>query len=305
MRLTKIIWLAALAVTGLWAAPAAADPFHFSTGTVLTDIAIATRPSTGAKFEIEAGDDFITTAPTRITSATFTGLLTNPSFTGGISPANINSVIVEIYRVFPNDSNVGRTSGPPAFGTPQVPTRVNSPSDVEFADRSSSDGNLTFTATVLSASLTAKNSILPGGIHSLLDGGPLTGGNGPVTGTEVQLNVTFSTPFDLPPDHFFFVPQVDVTGGEFLWLNASRPIDATGTPFAPDLQSWTRDQFLQPDWLRAGTDIVGGTTFNAAFSLDGVVIPEPTTLGLVGVGLAGLAVARRRSRGRRSGGPGQ
>ena len=26
------------------------------------------------------------------------------------------------YRVFPNDSDVGRTSGPPTFSTPQVPT---------------------------------------------------------------------------------------------------------------------------------------------------------------------------------------
>src|SRR5262249_40943121 len=94
------------------------------------------------------------------------------------------------------------------------------------------------------------------------------------------------------PDHFFFVPQVDVSDGEFFWLNASRPIDATGTPFAPDLQSWTRDAHLDPDWLRVGTDIVGGTTFNQAFTLDGVVIPEPSMLWLAGVGFAGVAAAR-------------
>jgi hypothetical protein len=48
--------------------------------------------------------------------------------------ANIENVEVEVYHVFPKDSDVGRTSGPPAFATAQVPTRVNSPSDVEIDD---------------------------------------------------------------------------------------------------------------------------------------------------------------------------
>jgi hypothetical protein len=59
-----------------------------------------------------------------------------------------------------------------------------------------------------------------------------------------------------------------------------------------DLQSWTRDDIspnnLAPDWLRIGTDIVGGTTpptFNAAFSLAGQTIPGPATWWLVGLGM--------------------
>lgn len=61
----------------------------------------------------------------------------------------------------------------------------------------------------------------------------------------------FKTPFSLLPDHYFFVPQVEITtaGGEFLWLSAPRPIVPPGTPFPAgftDLQSWTRDQFLDP-----------------------------------------------------------
>jgi hypothetical protein len=144
-----------------------ADPFLFSTGSVLNDIAVATRPSTSGKFEIEAGDDFIAAGTTRLTSATFTGLLTSSNFTGGIPASSINSITVEIYRVFPADSNVGRTSGPPTFSTSLVPTRVNLPSDVEFDGRTSTDGTLKFTATVLNASLTARNSIKPGGIHSI------------------------------------------------------------------------------------------------------------------------------------------
>jgi hypothetical protein len=269
--------------------------FHFSTGTVQNNIAIDTRPGVSGKFEIEGADDFVLTSPTALTHATFTGLLTNPQFSGGIPLNRVNSVTVEIYRVFPKDSDVGRTSGAPLFSTPQVPTCVNSPSDVELDDRNSPAATLTFTVNTTGSFTGAANSIRPGGIKSLLEGGPLTGGDGAVTGTEVVFDVNFTTPFNLPPDHYFFVPQVGVTGGEFLWLNASRPIDATGTPFPPgftDLQSWTRDAHLDPDWLRVGTDIVGGTTFNQAFTLDGMTVPEPATLGLVGVGLACLAAAR-------------
>jgi hypothetical protein len=99
--------------------------------------------------------------------------------------------------------------------------------------------------------------------------------------------VTFNTPFVLPADHYFFVPQVQLDSGDFLWLSAPRPIVSPRTPFPPgftDLQSWTRDAALEPDWLRVGTDIVGplatggpAPTFNAAFSLSGTVVPEPST----------------------------
>jgi len=36
---------------------------------------------------------------------------------------------------------------------------------------------------------------------------------------------------------------------------------------------WIRNADLDPDWLRVGTDIVGGTTFNGSFSLSGETIP--------------------------------
>jgi hypothetical protein len=54
---------------------------------------------------------------------------------------------------------------------------------------------------------------------------------------------------------------------------------------------------LAPDWLRVGTDIVGAGTFNAAFSLTGV-IPEPASLALLGAALAGMGLFGWR-RGRR------
>jgi PEP-CTERM motif len=274
--------------------PATANPVFFSTGNPDGLIAAATRPSTGSTFEIETADDFVVTTPTTINSATFTGLVPLGSTAG-----NIGNVVVEIYGVFPVTSNVSRTSGPPTFSTTQVPTRVNSPSDVALDSRSSSSG-LTFSATTL-GSFTALNSIAPGGIHPLPN--VLTHGNGPVTGQEVEFDVTFTTPFDLAVGHYFFVPQVELSNGTFEWLSAPRPIVPPGTPFPPgftDLQAWTRDNMLDPDWLRIGTDIVGGNnpvpTFNMAFSITGVdSVPEPSTWAMLLLGFAGIGfMAYRR-----------
>ena len=267
-------------VTPLFAAP------FFSTGNPDGLMATASRPSSAGKIEVESADDFLLGSSASITNATFTGLLTNAS------TSNIGQVVVEVYRVFPNDSDVGRTSGAPTFSTSQVPTRVNSPSDVAFDTRDSASGNLSFTTTSL-GTFTANNSVL-NGINP--KPGQTTGGNGAVTGTEVLFNVTFKTPFNLPADHYFFIPQVQVTtaNGEFYWLSAPRPI--AGTPFNPDLQSWIRNDNLAPDWLRVGTDIVGGTTpptFNGAFSLTGTV-PEPGSMLFLGFGLISLIGVSRK-----------
>ena len=182
----------------------------------------------------------------------------------------------------------------------KVPTRVNSPSDNAFETRDATSG-LTFLSRVVTTSFTAANSVQPGGIHL-----PVLppGGDGAVTGDEVQFNVAFATPFLLPADHYFFVPQVQVvTGADFLWLSVPKPIVPPGTPFPPgftDLQSWTRDAALDPDWLRVGTDIVGknadgvAPTFNAAFSLTGAVVPEPSTWAMMLLGFAGLGYAAYR-----------
>ena len=230
------------------APPAAAGTFSFSTGDPDGLIGTLSRVPTAGQIQTETADDFILTEPTLITQATFTGLL--PS---GAPVSSITNVEVEVYGVFPNDS-----ANPPSGN---VPTRDNSPADkeVDSATRDSSNGSLTFDAVLVNSSFAVGNSVVNG-----INKSPnqLTGGEGPVTGAEVTITVTFNPPILLPADHYFFRPEVFSTSGDFLWLSA-------GTPVAPDLQSWIRNDNLAPDWLRIGTDITAQGPFNASFSLSG------------------------------------
>jgi PEP-CTERM motif len=272
------------------ATPAAADviPFFFSTGNPDGKIATLSRTASPGKLETETADDFVTTHETDITSATFTGLLV-----GGATPANVSDVEIELYHVFPIDS-----INPPDG---RVITRTNSPSDNNFAAADSALGQLSFTVTVLNTSFTAANSVV-NGIHPIPD--QFTGGEGAVTGEEVRFNITFTSPFVLGPDHVFFRPEVDLgNAGNFLWLSAPKPIVSPGTPFPPgftDLQTWIRTDgpgALAPDWERIGTDVTHQGPFNAAFSLTGFVVPEPSTWAMMLIGFAGLGyTAFRRAR---------
>jgi hypothetical protein len=200
--------------------------------------------------------------------------------------SDVTNVRAEIYRVFPKDSQ-----NPPSGA---VPTRTNSPSDVAFREREASPtGDLSFTASIVTDTFTANNSVV-NGIHPKPNF--QTGGEGAVTGEEVVFDVTFTSPIDLPADHYFFVPQVLLSSGNFLWLSGQRP---PTTPFTPDLQSWIRNENLAPNWLRIGQDIVGGTpfpTFNAAFSLTGEPTPEPGTAGAFVAGAILLGFIARRLR---------
>jgi hypothetical protein len=203
-------------------------------------VALSRRPST-FKMETETADDFVLKQTSVISGATITGLI--------VPATPLQNVEVELYHVFPEDS-VDPPSG-------NVPSRVNSPADVEIdsATRDAGSKTLRFTTTLLNSNFTVLNTVVNG-----INKKPLntTHGEGPATGEEVEIAITFTSPVVLPAGHYFFRPEVLVNGGDFLYLSAPRPIVAPGAPIAGDLQAWIRNSQLSPDWLRIGTDIIGG-----------------------------------------------
>src|SRR5262245_6276440 len=102
----------ALVLMACLATPLWATPFFFATGSPNTLLgALSRRPSPG-KTETETADDFALRETTVITSATITGLIPI-----GTPLENIRDVEVEVYHVFPVDSDQGRTIN--------VPSRTN------------------------------------------------------------------------------------------------------------------------------------------------------------------------------------
>jgi len=268
--------------------PVSASTLLFSTGSPDGKIATLSRPGSIGLLETETADDFILGQNAMITGATFTGLMPT-----GASPSSFTDVEIELYHVFPVDS-----ANPPDG---RVVTRTNSPSDNQFAAFDQAAGDISVTASVLNPSFTAANSVV-NGIHASPN--QFTGGEGSVTGEEVQFVITFKTPFFVgAADHDFFRPEVALSSGNFLWLSAPKPITSPGTPFqfpagpTTDLQSWIRNDgagALAPDWERIGTDVTQQGPFNATFSLSGDPVPEPSTLFLFGVGLLGLGAWGRK-----------
>src|SRR5215469_3799548 len=257
--------LLTLAFAASFVAAARADQFSFSTGSPDGKLGALSRPTGSQGVETEAADDFVLTQPTVLSGATVHGLII------GTAVSNISRVEVEVYHIFPLDSDTDRT--------PAVPTRTNSPSDHEIgtATRDSNEGTLIFVASEVS-DFQVQNTVI-NGINKFPQ--QLTHGEGAATGKEVELRITFSTPLFLPAGHYFFRPEVEVSGGNFLFLSAPRPI-ISGTPFPAgitDLQAWIRNANLVPDWLRIGGDIIGAGTFNMTFSLGGNTVPGVGTPG--------------------------
>ena len=233
---------------------ASASSFSFSTGAPDGLIGTLSRPASAGLVQTETADDFVLNECVLINQATFTGLLPL-----GAPLSSIDRVEVEIYHVFPVDSDTNRT--------PAVVTRTNSPSDVEIDDatRDTLDSSLSANATVVNPIFSVLNSVV-----NNINKSPnqFTGGEGPVTGTEVTITVTFDPPILLPADHYFFRPEAGLSSGNFLWLSAPKPVNPP--LFVGDLQSWIRNDNLAPDWSRIGTDITHEGPFNASFSLSGV-----------------------------------
>jgi hypothetical protein len=252
---------AVLALTAGFATPLLATPFFLTTGSPNGKLgALSRRPAPG-KIETETADDFFLQETTVIRSATITGLVPV-----GTPLDNIRDVEVEVYHVFPLDS---------APFSQRVPTRTNSPSDVEIdtATRARSAGTLSITATVINTNFVVDSTV----VNGVSSGG---GSEGPLSGEEVEITITFTSPIILPAGSYFFRPEVLLTNGDFLYLSGQRPIP--GTPFSPDRQAWIRNANLAPDWLRIGTDIIGGATpptFNMSFSLTGETVPVTGTPG--------------------------
>ena len=156
-----------------------------------------------------------------------------------------------------------------------MPSRVNSPSDVEIgtATRAGNSGTLTFSTNALNSNFSVGNTV----VNNLKVATAPPGGEGPTAGELVEITITFTSPIILPAGHYFFRPEVLLTSGNFLYLSAPKVI-----PAPKDLQAWIRNSNLAPDWLRIGTDIVGGATaptFNMTFSLAGETVPEAGTPG--------------------------
>jgi hypothetical protein len=246
--------------------PASADAFSFSTGTPDGLIGTLSRPTTGGLIQTETADDFTLSQGTALNRATFYGLIPAGS--------SITRVEIEFYHLFPVDS-----TSPPSGN---VPTRAGSPADVEIgsATRDSLDSSLHFSVDPVAPTFMVANSVING-----INPFPLqfTAGEGPQTGQEVLVTADFTTPVTLPGDHYFFRPEAELASGNFLWLSAPKTLPPPG-----DLQSWIRNDDLAPDWLRIGTDITHQGPFNAAFSLTGVTVPEPSTWAMMLLGFAGL-----------------
>ena len=261
---------------GMWVATSAfAAPFSFTTGNPDGLMGAVSRRASPGKLETETAADFTLDQTTVIRRATIVGLV--PS---GTQPQDIKEVEVEVYHVFPLDSAV-----PPSG---KVPSRANSPSDVEIgtATRAGNSGTLTFSPSVLNANFLVGNTV----VNNLKVATAPPGGEGSTTGEEVEITITFTSPIILPAGHYFFRPEVLLTSGDFLYLSAPKVI-----PAPKDLQAWIRNSNLAPDWLRIGTDIVGGApapTFNMTFSLAGETVPEAGTPGVancLGKTIAALA----------------
>ncbi len=248
---------------GMWVATSAfAAPFSFTTGNPDGLMGAVSRRASPGKLETETADDFTLDQTTVIRRATIVGLV--PS---GTQPQDIKEVEVEVYHVFPLDSAV-----PPSGN---VPSRTNSPSDVEIgtATRAGNSGTLTFSTDVLNSNFGVGNTV----VNNLKVATAPPGGEGSTAGEEVEITITFTSPIILPAGHYFFRPEVLLTSGDFLYLSAPKVI-----PAPKDLQAWIRNSNLTPDWLRVGTDIVGGApapNFNMTFSLTGESVAEAGTPG--------------------------
>jgi len=248
--------------------------------------------ASGSPKGAESADDFILGKTSTITSGSFTGLIPKT--------ASILSVGVEIYGACtPGSGFAGCTNLGKAV------TRVNSPTSEALpgTERTTGDATLNYSASLLNNGIGVVGSVVDG-INAQTPDVPatLTGGDGPASGKEVRVNFDLTQGITLPAGHYFFVPSVELSDGSFLQLSAYRTVGGEfgSTLITPDLQAWVRNDDIKNDWLRTGTDIIGGptdpATYNLAFRLVGTVVPEPTGVAMLIAGLVAVGAWSQRKR---------
>src|SRR6476660_5400554 len=119
MRTRISVTMLTLAFAAYFAAAGRADHFSFSTGSPDGKLGALSRPAGSEGLETETADDFVLTQATVVSGATMHGLIP-----AGAPVSSVGRGEVEIYHIFPVDSDAART--------PSVPSRTNSPSDVEI-----------------------------------------------------------------------------------------------------------------------------------------------------------------------------
>ena len=291
MRHPRALYIGCLSLSFFASATFAADTVLYNND--FPDGKIAT--ASGAPKGAESADDFILGKASTITSGSFTGLIPKT--------ANIVSVGVEIYGACTPGSPFG------AFGCTNLGkavTRLNSPTSEALpgTERTTGDGTLSYFPSLLNNGIGVVGSVVDG-INAQTPDVPasLTGGDGPASGKEVRINFDLSEGIPLDAGHYFFVPSVELSDGSFLQLSAYRTVGGEfgSTLITPDLQAWVRNDDIKNDWLRTGTDIIGGptdpATYNLAFRLVGtVVVPEPTGVAMLIAGLFAVGAWTQRKR---------
>jgi len=288
MRPARALHLSLLSLSFFASAAFAADTVLYNNDFPDGKIATASGSPKGA----ESADDFILGAAATITSGSFTGLIPKT--------ANIVGVGVEIYGACtPGSGFAGCTNLGKAV------TRLNSPTSEALpgTERTTGTGTLSYAASLLNNGIGVVGSVVDG-INAQTPNVPatLTGGDGPASGKEVRINFDLSEGIALPSGHYFFVPSVELDNGSFLQLSAYRTVGGEfgSTLITPDLQAWVRNDDIKNDWLRTGTDIIGGptdpATYNLAFRLVGTVVPEPTGVAMLIGGLIAVGAWSQRKR---------